>query len=141
MAADDPRTEYPWITSHAWPAWDSAHRDARAELLCTAHADVTQLVEIRADKDAWIPALRELARLGLIEFLELERWDLPREQLLPLSTETASALMNDPARWDPDSDEPRVFFSITEKGRRAVEAEAFHFNDGRFVEWRDTDKS
>ena len=90
MATDEPRTEYSWnVPEGAWPAWYSAHRDA---------------------------ALRELARLRLIEFFELERWDLPQDQLHRISNERASALHS---------------------GVQAAEVEAFHVNDGRFVEWHD----
>ena len=82
MAKADPVTKFPWdVPQGAWPAWYSVHRDARAELLCTAREDPTQFVEIRDNRDSLIPALRELARLRLIEFFELDRWDMPREQM------------------------------------------------------------
>ena len=137
MAADEPPAEYRWTTPGTWPEWYSAHRDARAELLCTAREDDTHLVHIRINKDEWIPALRELARLQLIEFFELESWDAPREQWHPIAAAEASALLEIPGRWEPESGEPRVVFAITEKGLRAAEAEAFHFNDGRFIAWHD----
>ena len=135
MPPDEPSTQFPWdVPRDAWPEWYSAHRDARAEVLCTAREDDTQLVHISA---SLMPALRELARLGLIEFFELERWDLPREAARRVPTAEASALLDIPARWDAESDKPRLLFGLTEKGLRAAEAEAFHFNDGRFVDWQD----
>jgi len=105
--------------------------------LCTAKEDFTQLVEVRLHRDAFTPALRELARLGLIEFFVLDRWPAVRENMHALSGSDALVLLEDPTRWDPNVDKPRIVFATTEKGDRAARAEAFHFNNRRFVAWRD----
>ena len=134
----DDEPEYPWDSAErGWKEWYSAHRDARAEMLCTAREDVTQLVEIRQDRVAFLPALRELARLGLIQFFVLDHWPPVTENMRSLPISDALIVLEDPARWDPADANPRIIFATTEKGDRAARAEAFHFNKGRFVEWRE----
>ena len=131
------------LVGKAWSdAWKSAHRDPRAEMLCSAH-EGTLLIEIYADRPLWLLALRELLDRGLIEFynestsVEVDPHGLRRRSQDLVDASEAVAALEDQATWLPDEQRPLdVGFRTTPTGEQAVAQEAYHFVGGRFVEYQ-----